>query len=66
MKVEFKLEIDNEKYGGKYVAIVDDEIVASGEDARTVWEMAKKAHPTKLPALMKVSKPGTYILMICK
>ncbi len=32
----------NRKYSGKHIAIVDNEIVASGDDPKEVWEAARK------------------------
>lgn len=67
MKVEFKVDIDYEKYGGKHIAILDNEvIVASGEDVKKVWEEAKRNYPNRKISLMKVMKPGLYILIACK
>ncbi|MBI2084044.1 MAG: hypothetical protein HYT70_00280 [Candidatus Aenigmarchaeota archaeon] len=66
MKVEFKAKIDYEKYGGKYIAILDNEtIVGGGEDVKEVWEEARKKYPDGKISLMKVSRPQLMIL-ICK
>lgn len=67
MKVEFKAQIDYDKYGGKYIAILDNEtIISSGENAKDVWEEAKKKYPDRDISLMKVSLPELMILMTCK
>lgn len=67
MKVEFKAKIDYDKYGGKYIALLDDEvIVASGEDVRKVWEEATKKYPSRDISLMHVSRPQLMILVTCK
>ena len=67
MKVEFKATIDYDKYGGKYIALLDNEaIVSSGEDVRKVWEEAKKLYPGRKISLMHVRKPGLYVLIACK
>ncbi len=44
-----------EKYAGKWVALKGDEetVVASGENAKTVFEKAKKSG-VKIPILLKV------------
>lgn len=31
----------NKKYRGKHIAMVDDAVVASGDDPRKVWETAR-------------------------
>lgn len=67
MKVEFKAQIDYDKYGGKYIALLDNEtIVSSGEDVKEVWEEAKKEYPGRDISLMHVSKPQLMILIACK
>ena len=67
MKVEFKAKIDYDKYGGKYIALLDNEtIVASGENVREVWKEATTTYPDKKISLMKVPKPGLYVLIACK
>ncbi len=37
----------SEKYAGKYIAIVDEEIAAVGGSEPEVFELAKKKHPDK-------------------
>jgi len=54
----------NRKYRGKHIAIVDDKVVASGDDPRQVWEAAKKKHPRKQPVLAFVPKEETRVLAI--
>ena len=67
MKVEFKVNIDYDKYGGKHIAILDNKtIVASGEDFKKVWGEAKKNYPNRKISFMKVPKPELMILIICK
>ena len=61
---EFYLKADLSKYEGKYVAIVGDEVVASGENAKEVLEEAKKKFPNKKPALAKIPKEGIFIFML--
>jgi hypothetical protein len=50
------------KYIGKYVAIVDNEVVTYGDNAKDVWEDAKSKHPEKTPSLAKVPKEELLIL----
>jgi hypoxanthine-guanine phosphoribosyltransferase len=54
----------NKKYSGKHIAIVDDEVVASGIDPKEVWEKAKKKYPNKQPVLALVPKEDALVLMI--
>lgn len=43
-----------EEYAGKYVAIVDDEIVLSGDDEFEAYKKAKEQHPDKEVSLVYV------------
>ena len=54
----------NRKYSGKHIAIVDDKVVASGDDPKKVWEAAKKKYPRKKPVLAFVPKEDALVLTI--
>ncbi len=60
---EFYVKTDLSKYSGKYVAIVDDKVIASGENAKEVLELALKIFPNKKPLLAKIPTQDTLILM---
>ncbi|MBI2581344.1 succinyl-CoA synthetase subunit alpha [Candidatus Woesearchaeota archaeon] len=60
---EFYIKTDLSKYTGKYVAIVDDKVVGSGENAKTVWEEAKRK-TGKIPTIAKIPKEEALILAI--
>ena len=62
MKQEFKINMDFTKYKGKYVALVDKKIVASGENAKIVFEKAKSKYPKKEIVLRKIPEEETLIL----
>lgn len=53
---------DTEKYAGKWIAIVEGEVVASGDDAEKVYREAKKRYPKKKPSLAKI--PAEKILVL--
>jgi hypothetical protein len=53
---------DLSKYIGKYIAIVDNRVVTSGENAKEVWKTAKEKYPDKIPSLAKVPKEELLIL----
>lgn len=61
---EWYVRTDLRKYAGKWVAIVDQKLVASGENAKKVYEEAKEKYPRKKPSLAKVPTPDTLILII--
>ena len=58
---EFYVKADLRKYQGKYVAIVDDKVVASGDNAKEVLEEAKRKYPGKKPLLAKIPTEDTLI-----
>ena len=61
---EFFVRTDLSKYKGLYVAIVEDKVVASGENAKVVWEEAKRKFPDKTPTLAKIPKEEALILVV--
>lgn len=48
---------------GKYVAIIDKKVVASGTDAKEVWARVKRKYPDKTPELAKVSREETLVFI---
>ncbi len=54
--------VDFSKYQGRYVALVDDRVIATGKDAKTVWTRANKKNPAAVPTLVKVPKSRTLVL----
>ena len=60
---QFYLKADLHKYEGKYIAIVDEKVVASGNDSEVVLEEARKK-TGKMPLLVKVPTEDTYILVL--
>lgn len=60
---EFYLKADLSKYEGKYVAIVGDKVVASGDNAKEVLEEAKRK-TGKTPTLAKIPTEDTFIFRL--
>ncbi len=60
---EFYLKTDLSKYEGKYVAIVESKVVASGSNAKDVLNEAMQKHPGIVPTLAKVPKAEAMILL---
>ena len=58
---EFFVKSDPSKYRGQYVAIVEDGVVARGDNAKVVWEKAKKK-TGKTPTIAKI--PGDEALIL--
>jgi hypothetical protein len=59
---EFYINADLSEYAGKWIAIVDGKVVASGDRADEVGMKAEKQYPTKKIALAKVPEANTLIL----
>ncbi len=53
----------NRRFAGKHVAIIGDQIVASGKSPLEVWKRAKKSHPQSKPLLAYVPKHDTLVLV---
>jgi hypothetical protein len=64
-KRRFLVAVDFSKYRGRYVAIVQRKIVASGDNAEKVWFEAKKKYPRARPEILKVPKGETLVLIVC-
>jgi len=51
-----------EKFRGKHIALIGKRVVASGDNAIKVLEMARKKFPTKNPILAFVPREETLVL----
>ena len=60
---QFYLKADLSKYSGQYIAIVGEKVVASGDNAKVVWEEAKRK-TGKIPTLAKIPKEEALILKL--
>lgn len=45
-----------EKYAGKYIAVVNEQLVAVGESGKEVEEKALKVEPHKIPSVIRVPR----------
>jgi len=61
---KLKIDIDFSKYKGKYIALVDEKIVASGQNAEKVLNEARLKHPKKEIVLRKIPEEEAMILVI--
>ena len=59
---EWYIKADTQRYAGKWIAIVDQKIVASGDDAEKVYREARTKYPEKKPSIAKV--PSKEILVL--
>lgn len=56
---DFFVKTDLRSYRGKYIAILGRKIVASGENAKEVWQQARSRYPHKIPTLAKLPRQET-------
>ena len=59
---EFYINADLSEYAGKWIAIVDGQIVAVGDRADEVGREAERKYPGKKIALAKIPTGDTLIL----
>ncbi|MFH1353405.1 MAG: DUF5678 domain-containing protein [bacterium] len=61
---EWYIKTDTKKYAGRWIAIVAQKIVASGNDAEKVYFQALKKYPKTKPSLAKVPDKQTLIFNV--
>lgn len=61
---DFFIRADLSRFAGQYVAIVGEEVVASGSNAQTVWRQAKQRYPSSTPTLGKLPRAETLVLCL--
>ena len=59
---EFYINADLSEYAGKWIAIVDGKVVASGDRADEIYEEARKRYPGKRIAIDKVPTDDVLVL----
>ena len=59
---DFFVKADLKPYRGKYIALVGNKVVASGNTAKEVWQKAKNKYPKKTPTLAKLPKEEALVL----
>ncbi len=50
------------KYIGKWIAVINDEIVAEGKDSKQVYNEAKNKYPDSTPFMMLVPTEAVMLL----
>ncbi|MEW6680593.1 MAG: DUF5678 domain-containing protein [bacterium] len=61
---DFYIETEMSEYEGKWIAIVNQAVVACGEDAKRVYNEVKEKYPQEKPSLAKVPTKDTLVLMV--
>ncbi len=59
---EFYINTDLSEYAGKWIAIVDGKVVASGDRADEVYRKAKERYPDKIIAIDMVPSDEMLVL----
>ncbi|MCD6275724.1 MAG: succinyl-CoA synthetase subunit alpha [Thermoplasmata archaeon] len=59
---EFYINTDLSEYAGKWIAIVDGKVVASGDRADEVYRKAKEKYPGKMIAIDWVPESDLLVL----
>lgn len=54
-------KLDFSKLEGLWVAIVNGQLVSTGNDAKKVYEEAKKKHPKEIPLIGKVPPKTSFV-----
>ena len=60
---EWFIKTDLSEYRGKWVALADEQVIVSGDEARTVMEEAKRKKPDVIPALAWIPDEGILIFV---
>ncbi len=53
-----------DEYGGLYIAVVDDHVVASGTDPKEVEDESILKHPGVIPSVLKVPKEEEIVCLL--
>ncbi len=61
---EFYINADLSEYAGKWIAIVDGKVVASGDRADEVINEVRRKYPHKRFLISKVPEPGLLVLEV--
>lgn len=61
---EFFLHTDTSAYKGEWIAISGDKIIAHGDDAQKVYNIAKQKHPQANISLAKVPEDQALVLIL--
>lgn len=60
---EYYSVMNTTEYSGKWVAIVGDKVVASGDDLREVYKKAKEVAGKKEPLFAKIPKEEETLIL---
>ncbi len=52
------------KYAGKYVAVVNETLVAIGDSRREVEDKARQVEPQKIPSVLRVPREEDMVCLL--
>jgi hypothetical protein len=52
------------KYAGKFVAVVNEQLVAVGDSRRDVETKAREVAPTKIPSVLRVPREEDMVCLL--
>lgn len=64
VEFDFFIRADLSRFAGQYIAIVGQEVVASGSNAQMVWRQAKRRFPSSTPTIGKLPHAETLVLRV--
>ncbi len=59
---DYVMTVSDKLEPGKWIAVVGKEIVSKGDDAKTVFDEAKRKYPNREPFLMKVPAEAVMLM----
>lgn len=59
---EYVASISERLEGGKWIAVIDKDIVAKGDSGKEVFETARSKYPKREPFVMKVPSDAIMLL----
>ena len=59
-----RLKAHREEYAGKYVAVVNETLVAVGESRREVESKARSIEPAKIPSVLRVPREEDMVCLL--
>jgi len=60
---EWYITADTSEFEGKWIAVVNQRVIAHGENAKDVLEEAERKFPDTVPSIIKVPKRETLVLL---
>ena len=59
---QFFLRLNKENFANKYVVIINEKVIASGQDIVSMLKTAKKKYPKQTPFVAKIPDKSVLVL----